>query len=305
MSSVHPTAVISPTAQVGVNFTAGPYAIVEPGAVLGDNCTLGSHAVVKSGVSLGSSNTLHEGAVLGGTPQHLGAGDQLGRLRIGDGNTFREHVTVHRGCSPSGDTVVGDRNMVMVNAHIAHDCRIGNHTIIANNVMLAGHVELGDRVYAAGAVGVHQFCRIGRNVMLGGAARLKRDVPPFLMLDGDSTAVAGLNLVGLRRAGFSSEEIRQLKQAYRIIYRSQLAWDQVIETLETQFRSGPASEFAPFLRDSQRGIAQARVQTTRQAHGDSAAAASRGSQSGEERGGEERGEEDSAVTIRFPGRHAA
>ena len=255
---IHPTAVISPDSHIGADVSIGPFAIVEPDVSVGDGCVLAAHTVVKSGTKMGSGNQLHEGAVLGGIPQHLGLTDEMGGLIIGDGNIFRENATVHRAYLPDQNTVVGNRNMVMINAHIAHDCIVEDEAIFANNVMLAGHVEIGTKAYISGAVGIHQFCRIGRQAMVGGQARVTRDVPPYITIDGLSNSVVGLNLIGLRRSGMSTADIRQLKDAYRIIYRQNLSWDETIETLRSTFTSGPAADYAPFMQAAKRGIVQQR-----------------------------------------------
>jgi len=231
---------------------------VEAGVEIGDRCRLLSRAVIKSGTVLGSDNEVGEGAVLGGRPQHLHAGDQVGKLIIGNGNVFRENVTVHRGLTADVETRIGDHCFIMVNAHVAHDCRVGDRVILANNSMVAGHVEVEDRAYLSGAVAVHQFCRIGRLAMVGGQAHINQDVPPFVTVDGQSGLIVGLNVVGLQRAGLSAEDIQQLKSAYRVIYRSGLTWAETLEALVDQFPRGPASEFHPFLTSAQRGVTQER-----------------------------------------------
>jgi UDP-N-acetylglucosamine acyltransferase len=213
---------------------------------------------VKEGTILGPDNEIHEGAVLGGKPQHLRAGERLGKLRIGRGNSIRENVTIHRGLTEDSHTEIGDHNLIMVNAHIAHDCHIGNHVVIVNNVLLAGHVTVGDRAYLSGAAAAHQFCRIGAYAMVGGQAHLSQDVPPFVTIDGETTTVVGLNIIGLRRAGLSNEEIGQLKQAYRLIFRSGLSWSETLRALGEQFTTGPAADFLPFLSSTKRGCVQER-----------------------------------------------
>jgi UDP-N-acetylglucosamine acyltransferase len=173
---------------------------------------------------------------------------------IGAGNTIRENVTFHRAMAEDGETVIGDNNLFMVNSHVAHDCRVGNHTIFANNSMLAGHVTVGDRAYLSGAAAAHQFCRIGTLAMVGGQAHVNKDVPPFVTLDGLSSHVVGLNSIGLRRAGFSSNEITQLKQAYRILYRSGQSWNEILQRLQDEFPQGVAAQFHLFLSTTTRGI---------------------------------------------------
>lgn len=256
--SIHPLAVVSPYALVGERVRIGPFCVVEPGTVLGDGCSLASRVVVKSGTVLGCDNQIFEGAVLGGMPQHIHMPQHPGGLVLGDGNVIRENVTIHRALEAGHNTHVGDGCLLMVNSHVAHDCSLGDGVILTNNSMLGGHVLVDDRAYLAGAVAVHQYCRIGRLAMVGGLARVRQDIPPFVTIDGGSTMVVGLNRVGLRRAGFSPDEVAQLKAAYRTIYRSALPWDEMVDVLEEQFTSGPAAEFAPFFRYGKRGFVQER-----------------------------------------------
>lgn len=258
MSRIHPSAIVSASAQLGHDVEIGPLCVVEDDVIVGDGCRLASHVVIKSGTALGAGNQVFEAAVLGGKPQHLRAGDDLGPLLIGNDNVIREYVTIHRGLTAGSCTTIGESNMIMVNAHIAHDCRIGNNTVIVNNVMLAGHVTVQDRVYFGGAAGIHQFARVGQLAMIGGQSHLSQDVPPFVIVDGKTNLVCGLNLIGLRRAGFSNDQIRELKSAYRVIYRSGLAWNDTLEVLANTFQSGPAAEFHLFLSESERGIVQER-----------------------------------------------
>ncbi len=186
------------------------------------------------------------------------AGPKVGKLRIGENNSIREHVTIHCGLGEEDSTVVGDHNLIMVNAHVAHDCHIGNHTVLTNNVMIAGHVSIGDRAYMSGAAGIHQFCRIGPLAMVGGQSHLNRDVPPYVTVDGLSSHVVGLNVIGLRRNGVREEDMRELKAAYRVIYRSGLDWSEVLSTLQRDFNTGPAAVFYEFLSQTRRGIMQER-----------------------------------------------
>ncbi len=255
---IHPTAVVNSFAALGTDVEIGPFCVVEADTVIGDGCRLESRAVVKSGTILGENNWVFEGAVLGGMPQHVHMPERPGRVIIGSGNVIRENVTIHRALDEEDATLIGDNNLFMANVHIAHDCRVGNNTIFANNAMLAGHVTVGDRAYVSGAVAVHQFCRIGAYAMVGGQAHIVKDVPPYVTVDGLSSYVVGLNQIGLRRAGFSTEAIAELKQAYRVIYRSGLAWKDILEELKTKFSTGPASLFYQFLSTTTRGIIQER-----------------------------------------------
>lgn len=252
--AIHPSALVSPRAQIDADVRIGPLCIVEDDVTIGAGCILDAGVVVKSGVVLGRNNHIFEGAVIGGPPQHVHMPAKPGRVIIGSGNVIRENVTIHRALQPERATLIGDNNLLMCNAHIAHDCQVGNNTIIVNNVMLAGHVVVEDRAYVSGAVAVHQFCRIGTLAMVGGQAHINKDVPPFVTVDGLSSYVVGLNTIGLRRAGFDAQTIARLKAAYRVIYRSGLPWGEILERLRTEFNYGPAAEFYRFLSTTARGI---------------------------------------------------
>ncbi|MEX2305945.1 MAG: acyl-ACP--UDP-N-acetylglucosamine O-acyltransferase [Pirellulales bacterium] len=256
--SIHPLAVVSPHAELGTNVRIGPFCVVEAGVVLGDGCHLAGRVTVKSGTEVGRDNLVLEGTVLGGMPQHINMPEHPGTVSIGDGNVFRENATVHRALEAGNVTRIGNRCLFMVDAHVAHDCTVGNHVVLTNGSMLGGHVEVGDKAYLGGAAAVHQFCRIGRLAMIGGMARVIRDVPPFAMLDGATAMVVGLNKVGLRRAGFTADEFAELKSAYRVIYRRGLTWQEMLDTLRLQFPSGPAAEFLPFFLGGKRGFVQER-----------------------------------------------
>ena len=254
MERIHATAVVHPSARIGQDATVGPFCILEENVTVGDGTEVCGHVVLKAGTQLGCGNRISEGAVLGARPQHMQAGDELGTLIVGDRNNIRENATIHCALTPGHSTVVGDENLVMVNAHIAHDCQVGNRTIMANNVMLAGHVEVGDGAYLAGAAGFHQFCRIGCYAIVGGQAHIKADVPPYVMVDGKSSSIVGLNRVGLQRNGFSTEEMAELKQAYRLIYRSGLDFAEIQQQLAEQFPAGPAAAYHEFFSGGSRGF---------------------------------------------------
>lgn len=258
MDQIHPLAVVHPTAHVGRDVTIGPFAVVEAGAIIGDGCQIAGHVFIKQGVTLGRDNAVAEGAVLGGRPQHLAAGDEVGRLVIGDGNRIRENVTIHLGLTPSDTTTVGNHCLIMVNVHIAHDCHIADHVLMANNVMLAGHVSIGQRAYISGAVGIHQFCRVGPYAMVGGQSHISQDVPPYVTVDGQSSLIVGLNKIGLKRAGFGDADMQQLKEAYRVIYRSGLRWAEVQLALAERFTTGAAAAFGEFFATGKRGFVSER-----------------------------------------------
>jgi UDP-N-acetylglucosamine acyltransferase len=246
--------VVNPGVSIAGDATIGPFCVIEPDVVIGEGCVLESMVVVKSGTTLGANNHVYEGAVLGGPPQHVHMPAHPGRVTIGSGNTIREFVTIHRALEEDKSTIIGDNNLLMANVHVAHDCRIGDNVILTNNAMLAGHVRVEDRAYLSAVVGVHQFCRVGALAMIGGHARVTKDVPPFVTIDGHSSLVVGLNVVGLRRARYSSPDIQQIKDAYRLIYRSGLLWSEMIKQLQAEFSAGPAARFHAFLSATTRGI---------------------------------------------------
>ena len=258
MTEIHPTAIVHEMARIGRDVKIGPYSIVEAETRIGDGCELASHVVVRRGVTLGRKNRVAEGVVLGGPPQHVRLGSEFGRVAIGDGNTIREYVTINCALKPSAETVVGNDNMIMANVHVGHDCHIGDSIVIVNSVMLAGHVQIHDFAFIGGGAGIHQFCRVGSQSMVGGLARVCQDVPPFVLIDGESNRVVGLNTVGLRRRGFSRDDLSILKSAYRTIYRTELDWQSILAKLHADHPSGPAAEFPKFLSHGTRGFVQER-----------------------------------------------
>ena len=255
---IHPAAYVSPQAELADDVEIGPFCVVESGVQIAAGCRLLAHVNVRSGTTIGSDTTVCEGAVLGGMPQHTQAPSNAGRVVIGSRNVLREHVTVHCAMHEGDATFIGDDCLLMVGAHVAHDCRLGNRIILTNGVMLGGHVEVGDQACLGGNAAVHQFCRIGRLAMVGGCTKVVQDVPPFLLTDGTNALVIGLNRVGLRRAGIDRQEVIDLKAAYRIIYREGLSFDDTIAALQDRFHSGAASEFASFFQGSKRGFVQER-----------------------------------------------
>jgi UDP-N-acetylglucosamine acyltransferase len=256
-STHHPTAVVGAEAHLGPGVVVGPYAVIEDGAVVGDRSEVRAHAVVKRFTRLGQENTVHEGAVLGGEPQDLGFQGGESALVIGDGNRIREGVTIHRASRAGGATTIGSGCFLMAYAHVAHDDQIADHVVIANNVALAGHVEVGERAFLSGGVVVHQFCRIGRLAMIGGNSKVVQDCLPFMITDGVPARARGLNVVGLRRAGMKPADVRALKEAYRILLRSSLPQAEALERL-VGIGHPLADELAAFVRGSRRGFSHAR-----------------------------------------------
>ncbi|MDO5308292.1 MAG: acyl-ACP--UDP-N-acetylglucosamine O-acyltransferase [Planctomycetia bacterium] len=253
--NIHRLALVDPSAKLGQDVQIGPFCVVEEDACIGDGTILEARVTIKRGTILGKNNHVFEGATLGGLPQCVGLSEEdCGATIIGDGNIIRENVTIHRSMHADGSTTVGDDCMLMANVHIAHDCHVADEVIMANNAMLAGHVTVGRRAFVSGAAGAHQFVRIGAFAMVGGQAHLVRDVPPFVTVDGLSSQVVGLNLVGLRRAGFTSADVKTLKNIYRILYKSDLNWREIVEKVENEYTDGVGLEMARFLATTSRGV---------------------------------------------------
>jgi UDP-N-acetylglucosamine acyltransferase len=260
MTTISPLAIISPDAQVGENVEIDHYCQIESGVTIGNGCKFDSRVVVKSGVTIGDNNQFGVGSIIGGTPQHVSAPPPFGQVHIGEGNVFRENTTVHRSLKESNSTVIGNENYLMVGVHVAHDCVIGNHNVLCNNVMLGGHVNVGNRAMLGGGAGIHQHCRVGSLVMIGAQALVVQDVPPFFTVDGLTGRIVGLNLVGLRRSGLTSEDIKTLKSAYLTLYRSGLTWKEILHVFQENYSSGPAAELTQFLLTfTNRGIVREHV----------------------------------------------
>jgi UDP-N-acetylglucosamine acyltransferase len=232
----------------------GPYAVIEDGVALGPGCEVRAHAVVKRFTTLGAGNVVHEGAVLGGEPQDVSFEGGPSALKIGDRNRIREGVTIHRGSRPGAATVVGSDCFLMAYAHVAHDCRLADGVILANNVAMAGHVEVGERAFLSGGVVVHQFCRVGRLAMVGGNAKVVQDCLPFVITDGVPARARGLNVVGLRRAGIGAPEVRALKEAFRLLVRAGLPLAEALDRL-ARLQEPLVDELGAFVRTSRRGFA--------------------------------------------------
>ena len=254
-----PLSVISPDAQIGNNVEIGPFCVIESGAIIGNACKLDSNVVIRSGVTIGDNNRFFSGAIIGEPPQHVSAPPPFGQVCIGDNNVFRENTTVHCSLKESGITLIGNDNYLMVGAHVAHDCVVGNSNILVNNVMLGGHVIVGNRAMLGGGSAVHQNCRVGSLAMVGGQAHVVQDVPPFVTVDGLSSRIVGLNLIGLRRNGRTSEDLRTLKYAYFTLYRSGMNWKEILQYFQDNYSTGPVAELTQFLLTTKRGIVSERA----------------------------------------------
>jgi len=250
---IHPTALIDARAAVHPDADIGPYVVIDGPVRVGPRTRVMAHATLTGWTQVGADNVIHMGAVLGDTPQDLAFENRESYLRIGDRNVVREHVQMHRGTKPGSATVVGDDNYFMHNAHVAHNCRIGNHAIIASGALLAGYVEVGDQAFVSGNCVVHQFVRIGRLAFLRGLSRTSRDVPPFCIMDGTHT-VRAINRVGLHRAGFTAEQVRALQNAFVHLFRRRGNLAHALAALEAQPQPPEVQELVAFIRASRRGV---------------------------------------------------
>lgn len=233
-NQIHPLACVSPGAELGKGNVVGPFAVIEDNVILGNENQVAAHAVIKSYTRMGNDNQVFEQAVIGGTPQDLGFDNSSTYVHIGSHNVFREAVTIHRATQADQATIIGDHCYMMAYTHFAHDCVVGNHVVLANVANVGGHVHVGDRAFFAGGVVVHQFCHIGRNSMIGGNTKITQDVLPYMLVDGNPARVRSLNLVGLKRTGFSRDDLRELKTAYRHLFSEDASLETQLENLAKQ-----------------------------------------------------------------------
>jgi UDP-N-acetylglucosamine acyltransferase len=251
---IHPTAIISPEADLADNVEIGAHTIIEGKVTVGADCVIRPGVFLYGPLTMGRGNTVFTGAVLGEKPQHLKYNEEPTSLVIGDGNVFREFVTIHRGTTHNMKTVVGNHNYLMVNSHIGHDCVVGNRNILANGALVAGHCVIEDSVYLSGNCAVHQFVRVGRMALLGGCGLSTKDMPPFVMHQGVDNVV-GLNLVGMRRAGLQPAQINGVRQAFRILYREGNPLAAAITRIDKELgHIDTVQEMLTFLRQPGRGI---------------------------------------------------
>ena len=255
---IHPTAIIHPGAQIATSVEIGPYAVIGEHVTLGEGCWVGPHAVVEGRTTIGQNNRIFQFTSIGAIPQDLKYHGEATTLSIGDGNTFREFVTVHLGTADGGGTtIIGNDNLLMAYVHVAHDCRVGNQIVLANAATLAGHVEVGDHAILGGLSAIHQFTRIGTHAMISGGSMVNQDITPYTIAQGDRAEPVGINLIGLKRRGFSDEALRALKNAYKTFFRAGLKQEEALEKMAADVELFPEVQvFVDFIRGTQRGIAR-------------------------------------------------
>jgi UDP-N-acetylglucosamine acyltransferase len=250
---IHPTAVIAAGAKLDPSVVVGPFAIIDAEVELGPGCVVGPHVYLTGRARIGAENRFFAGCVIGEAPQDLKYKDEPTGLRIGDRNIFREHVTVHRSTKVSEETVIGSGNFLMAHCHVGHNCRIGDLAIIANGVLLGGHVSIDDRAFISGNCLVHQFVRVGTLALMQGGSAISKDLPPYTVARGDN-GICGLNTVGLRRAGLTSAERLELKQLYHALFRSGRNLRAAVAATEEMALNAPAKTLVSFLKAAKRGV---------------------------------------------------
>jgi UDP-N-acetylglucosamine acyltransferase len=255
MTEVHPTAIVHPNAKLAADVKIGPFSIIGPHVTIGEKTTVQSHVVIEGEVKIGRGNFIGHGAIIGASPQDVSfSPERKTKVEIGEDNVLREYCTIHRGSADGSSTKIGNRNFLMASAHIGHNCVIGNDVLIANNCLLAGHVRVDDGAFLGGGSTFHQFMHIGRLVMVQGSSAFGKDLPPFVIA-AERNFVFGLNIIGLRRAGFSEKDRDEIKAAFKLVYLTGLNTSQALEKAETMTFGAPAREFLDFVATSKkRGI---------------------------------------------------
>lgn len=249
-----PTARVHPDAVIGPRTHVGEFCVIEPDTVIGADCMLEPYVYIKRWTTLGDGNEVSAGTVLGTDPLDKAFGGARSYLHIGHRNKIREHYTISRGTQPESETRIGNDNYIMTSGHIAHNCVLGDNIVVASCALVAGYVEIEDQVFISGGVVIHQYSKIGRLAMVGGNTRVNSDLPPYFMYSDFNVAAKGLNIVGLRRAGFSSSDVACLKAAYKMLYQSGLKQDEALQRIETEFPSEHTLHLVAFIRKSERGI---------------------------------------------------
>ena len=254
-ATIHPTAVVDPGARIGEGVSIGPYSVIGPDVIIGSGTVVGSHCVFEGWTEIGPDCSITHSVCLGQEPQDVKYAGEKTMVRIGTRNTIREFTTIHRATGEGNETLVGDDNFIMAYVHIAHNCIVGNGTVLSNLTTLAGHVTVEDCARISGVIPVHQFVRVGTHSIVGGGSRVPKDVLPFTKVAGNPLRVSGLNTIGLQRAGFDRETVKVIRDAYRLIYRSNLNVSQAVERIKAELPPMPEIEhLVEFIENSQRGI---------------------------------------------------
>jgi len=253
-NEIHPTAIIGKSVDLGRDNQIGPHAIIEDGVKLGSGNKILANAYVSSGTELGDGNEIHMGAIVGHAPQDLAYKGAKTFTKIGNHNVIREYVTIHRGTKEGSSTIIGNHNFIMANAHIAHNCVIGNRVIMVNLASLTGHCVVEDMAFLSGMTGFHQFTKIGTLAMVSALSAINKDIPPYMICGGRPGVIQGINVVGLRRAGISQAVRTEIKESYRLLYRSGLNVEQALKEIEKNFKSKEVAHLIEFIRTSKRGI---------------------------------------------------
>lgn len=254
--NIHSTAIVAPDAELGDGVEIGPYSIIGKEVKIGRNTIIGSHAVIDDFTQIGENCHIFQFASVGAPPQDLKFAGEKTRVVIGNFNTIREFVTIHRSTTHDiGVTLIGNHNLIMAYCHVAHNCKLGNNIVMSNGATLGGHTHIEDYAIIGGLTGIHQFSRIGAHCIVGGASGVNKDVPPYTTAAGNHAKLFGLNLIGLKRRGFSEETINALKKAYRILFRSHLLLNAAIEKVEAEVEDFPeVRHFVKFIKESERGV---------------------------------------------------
>jgi len=258
---VAPGARVHPDAAIGPQCVIGDFCVIEQDVAIGPFCRLEPYVYVKRWTTLGERNEISAGTVLGTDPLDKVFTGERSYLHIGNGNKIREHYTISRGTLPESATEIGDENYIMTSGHIAHNCRIGNRTVIASCALISGYVDIEDQAFISGGVAVHQFSKIGRLAMIGGITRVNKDVPPYFLYAGSWVTPNGINRVGLKRAGFTAVEIEAIKSAYRILYRCGLKLAEALARIEAEIPGDHARHLVEFIRSSKRGICREKARS--------------------------------------------
>ena len=252
--SIHPSAIIDPKAEIGTDVEIGPLAVIEADVVIGEGCKIHSNSVLANGTRLAKNVQIFPGAVIGTAPQDLKYAGEITTAEIGENTVIREFCTVNRGTAHSGKTIVGADCLLMAYSHVAHDCRIGNKVILANACNMGGHVDIGDWVVVGGMVAIHQFVRIGEHAMIGGKYRVTQDIPPYCLAGGWDLKYEGLNSIGLKRRGFTAEQRKAIKDAYKLIYQSELLRTEALKKLKESDITPEVRKIIEFFENSERGV---------------------------------------------------